>query len=124
MKLSFHRRDHSVSHLGFTPDCNFTMVVHVSSITHTCIFYLYHLTSIHGFLTNTEAFILVFAFILETIDFCKSLLFVSPHDLTFHFEHEFAGVLVDLIPTISSTSILLNSIQWLPVKTKSTYEIA
>ena len=74
----------SVKNLGFTLDCHLTMNAHVSKIARTCYFKLRHLAYIRRFLTSTATITLVSAFVLSRMDYCKSLLFGSTHDVTSH----------------------------------------
>ena len=76
----------SVKKLGFTSDCNLTMKAHVSNIARTCYFVLRRLASICRLLINTASATLVSAFDLSRIDYCKSLLFGSTHDVTSHLQ--------------------------------------
>ena len=76
----------SVMNLGFTLDCHLTMNARVSTIVRTCYFELRRLASIRRFLTSTATATLVSAFVLSRLDYCKSLLFGSTHDVTSHLQ--------------------------------------
>ena len=76
----------SVKNLGFTLDCHLTMNAHVSNIARICYFELRRLASIRWFLTSTETYTLVSAFILSRIDYCSPLLHGSTHDVTSHLQ--------------------------------------
>ena len=81
---------------------------------------------IRRFLTSTATATLVSAFVLSRIDYCKSLLFGSTHDVTSHLQriHNYAARVILRLPMSSSISIHLKSLHWLPVKVRSTYKIA
>ena len=76
----------SVKNLGFTLDCHLTMNAHVSNIARTCYFELHCLASIRRFLTSTATAMLVSAFVLSIIDYCRSLQFGYTHDVTSHLQ--------------------------------------
>ena len=76
----------SVKIFDFTLDCHLTMNAHVFNIAQTCYFELRRLASICRFLTSTATATLASAFVLLRIDYCKSLLFGSTHDVTFHLQ--------------------------------------
>ena len=116
----------SVKNLGFTLDCHLTMNAHVSNIARTCYFELRRLASIRRFLTSTATATLVSSFVLSRIDYCKSLLFGSTHDVTSHLQRiqNYAARVILRLPMSYSISIHLKSLHWLPVKVRSTYKIA
>ena len=112
----------SVTNLGFTLDCLFTMNAHVSNIALTCYFELRRLASIRRFLTSTATATLVSAFVLLRIDYCNSLLIVSPHDVTSHLQwilHYADRVILHLLKS-SSITTHLKSLHFLPVNVRST----
>ena len=116
----------SVKNLGFTLDCHLTMNAHVSNIARTCYFELRRLASIRRFLTSTATATLVSAFVLTRIDYCNSLLFGSTNDVTSHLQRiqNYAARVIFRLPMSSSITIHLKSLNWLPVKVRSTYKIA
>ena len=116
----------SVMNLSFTLDCHFTMNAHVSNIARTCYFELRRLASIRKFLTSTATASLVSAFVLSRIDYCNSLLFGSTHDVTSHLQRiqNYAALVILRLPMSSSITMHLGLLHWLPVKVRSTYEIA
>ena len=116
----------SVKKLGFTLDCHLTMNAHVSNIARTCYFELRRLASIRRFLTSTATATLVSAFVLSRIDYCNSLLFGSTNDVTSHLQRiqNYAARVIFRLPMLSSITIHLKSLHWLPVKVRSTYKIA
>ena len=81
---------------------------------------------IRRFPSSTVAATLVSAFALSRIDYCCSLLFVSTHDVTFHLQRiqNYAARVILRLQKSSRITIHLKSLHWLPVKAKSTYEIA
>ena len=91
----------SVRNLGFTFDCHLTMNAHVFNIARTCYFELRHLASIRRFLTSTVATTPVSAFALSRIDYCKSLLFGSTHNVTSHLQQiqNYAAQVILRLPT-------------------------
>ena len=107
-------------------DCHLTMNAHVFNIARTCYFELRRLASIRRFLTSTATATLVSAFILSRIDYCNSLLFGSTHDVTSHLQRiqNYAARVILRLPILSSITIHLNSLYWLPVKVRSTYKLA
>ena len=115
-----------VKNLGFTLDCHLTMNAHVFNIARTCYFELRRLASIRRFLTSTATAKLVSAFVLSRIDYCNSLLFGSTHDVTSHMQRiqNYAARVILCLPRSSSITTHLKSLHWLPVKVRSTYEIA
>ena len=116
----------SVKNLGFTLDSHLTMNAHVSNITRTCCFELRRLASIGRFLTSTATATLVSALALSRIDYCKSLLFGSTHDVTFHLQRmqNYAARVILRLSMSSSITTHLKSLHWLPVIVRSTYKIA
>ena len=116
----------SVKNLGFTLDCHLTMNAHVSNIARTCYFELRRLASIRRFQTSTAAATLVSAFVLSRIDYCNSLLFGSTHYVTSHMHRiqNYAARVISRLPKSSSITTHLKSLHWLPVKVRSTYQIA
>ena len=116
----------TVKNLGFTLDCQLTMNAHVSNIARTCYFELRRLASIRRFLTSTATATLVSAFVLSRIDYCNSLLFGSTHDMTSNLQQiqNYAALVILSLPKSSSITTHLESLQWLPVKVRSTYTIA
>ena len=112
--------------LCFTLDCHLSMNAHVYNIARTCYFELRRLAPIRRFLTSTATATLVSAFVLSRIDYCISLLFGSTHDVTSHLQRmqNYAVRVILCIPKSSSMSTHLKSPHWLPVKVRSTYEIA
>ena len=115
----------SVNNLGFTLECHLTMNAHVSNIARTCYFELRSLASIRRFMTCTATATLVSAFVLSSIDYCNSLLFGSTHDVTSHYQQiqNYAARVILRLPKLSSITIHLRSLHWLPVKVRSTYKI-
>ena len=116
----------SVMNLGLTFDCHLTMNAHVSNIARTCYFELRLLASIRRFLTSTATATLVSAFILSGIDYCNSLLFGSTHDVTSHLQwiQNYSARVILRLQKPSSITIHLKSLNWLPVKVRSTDKIA
>ena len=113
----------SVKNLGFTLDCHLTVNAHVSNIARTCYFELRRLASIRRFLTSTATATLLSAFALSRIDYCSSLLFGSTHDVPSHLQRiqNYAARGILRLPKSSSIAIHLRSLNWLPVKVRSTY---
>ena len=107
-------------------DCHLTNNAHVSNIARTCYFELSRLTSIRIFLTSTATATLVSAFVLSRIDYCNSLLFGSTHDVTSNLQRiqNYACRVILRLPKLSSITIHLKSLHWLPVKVRSIYKIA
>ena len=103
----------SVKNLGFTLDCHL-------------FFFASFFASIPRFLTSTATATLVSAFVLSRIDYCKSLLFGSTHDVTSHLQRiqNYAARVILRLPMSSSITIHLKSLHLLPVKVRSTYKIA
>ena len=101
------------------------MNAHVFTIACACYIKLCHLASICRFLTSTETATLVSAFVLSRID-CNSLLFGSTHDVTSHLPwiQNYAARVILHLPRSSSITTHLKSLHWLPVKVRSTYNIA
>ena len=116
----------SVENLGFTLDCHITMNTHVSNIARTCYFELRRLASIRTFQTSTATATLVSAFVLSRIDHCISLLFRTTHDVISHLQRiqNYGARLILRLPKSSSITTHLESLHWLPVKVRSTYNIA
>ena len=116
----------SVKNLGFTLDCHLTMNAHLSSIARTCYFELRRLASIRIFLTSTATSTLVSAFVLSRIDYCDSLLFGSTYDVASHLQRiqNNAARVILCLPRSSSITTHLKSLHGLPVKVRSTCEIA
>ena len=102
------------------------MNAHVSNIARTCYFELLRLASIRRFMTSTATVTLVSAFVLSRIDYSNSLLFGSTHDVTSHLQRtqNYAARVILRLPKSSSITIHLKSINWFPVKVRSTYKIA
>ena len=117
-----------MKNLGFTLDCHLTMNAHVSNIAQTFYLEFRCLASIRRFLTSTATATLVSAIALSRIDYCSSLLFgvVSTHDVTSHLQRtqNYAARVILRLPKSSSITIHLKSLNWLPVKVRSTYKIA
>ena len=69
---------------------------------------------------------LVSAFVLTRINYCNSLLFGSTHDVTSHLQRiqNYAARVILCLPKSSSITTHLKLRHWLPVKVRSTYEIA
>ena len=116
----------TVRNLGLALDCHFTINSHVSNIARTCYIELRRFASIRRFLTSTATPTLVSAFVLSRIDYCNSLLFGSPHDVTSHLQRiqKYAARVILRLPKSSSTTTHLRSLHWLPVKVRITYKIA
>ena len=105
----------SVKNLGFTLDCHLTMNSHVSNTARTCYFELHRLASIRRFLTSAATATLVSAFGLSRIDYCKSLLFGSTHDVTSHYRRTQinASRVFLRLPKSSNVATHLRSLNWL-----------
>ena len=116
----------SVKNLSFTLDCHLTMNALVSNIARTCYLELCRLASIRRFLTSTATATLVSALVLSRIDYCRSLLFGSTHDVTPHLQRiqSYAARVILRLPKSDSITIHLKSHNWLPVNVRSTYKIA
>ena len=116
----------SVKILGLTLDCHLTMNAHVYNIARTCYYEQHRLASIRRFLTSTATATHVSAFVLTRIDYCNSLLFGSTHDVTSHLQRiqNYAARVILRLPMSSSITIHLKSLHLLPVKVRSTYQIA
>ena len=102
------------------------MNAHVSNSARTCYFELRRLASIRRFLTCTATATHVSAVALTRIDKCNSLLFGFTHDVTLHMQRmqNYAARVILLLPNSSSITIHLKSLHWLPVKERSTYNMA
>ena len=87
---------------------------------------MHRLASFRRFLTSTATAILVSAFVLSRIDYCKPLLFGSTHDVISHLQRiqNYAARVILRLPRSSSITTHLKSLHWLPVKVRSTYKIA
>ena len=99
---------------------------YVSNIAQTCFLEPRHLASIRRFLTSTATATLVSAFVLSRINYCNSLLFGSTHDVISRLQRiqNYVARIILRLPTSSSIIIHIKSLHWLPVKVRSTYEIA
>ena len=115
----------SVKNLSFTLDCHRPINADVSSVARTCYTELRRLASIRTFLTNTATATLVSSFVLSGIDYCNSLLFGSTHDVTSHFQRvqNYAARVILRLPKLSNITTHLKSLNWLPFKVRSIYEI-
>ena len=84
------------------------------------------LASIRRFLTSTATATLVSAFVLSRIYYCNSLLFGCTHEVTSHLQRiqNYAARVILRLPKLSSITIHLKSLHWLPVKVRSTGKIA
>ena len=102
------------------------MNAYVTNIALTCYFELRRLAFIRRFLTSTATATLVSAFVLSRIDYSNSLLFGSTHDVISHLQRiqNYAARIILCIPNLSCITIHLISLNWLPVKVRSTYKIA
>ena len=102
------------------------MIAHFSNIARTCYFELRCLASIHRFLRSTATATLVSAFVLSWIDYCRSLLFGSTHDVTSHLQRtqNYVARVILRLPMSSSITTHLKSLHWFPVNVRSTYIIA
>ena len=82
--------------------------------------------SIRIFLTSTATATLISAFVLSRIDYCSSLLFGSTHDVISHFQRiqNYAARVILRLPRSSNITTHSKSLHWLPVKVRSTYNIA
>ena len=102
------------------------MNAHVSDIARTCYFVLRRLAFICRFLTSTATATLVSAFVFSRIDYCNALHFGSTHDVTSNLQRiqNYAARVILRLPISSSITTHLISLHWLPVKVRSTYEIA
>ena len=116
----------SVKNLRFTLDCCLAMNTLVSNIARTCYFGQRRLASIRRFLTSTATATLVSALDSSRIDYCNSLLFGSTHDVTSHLQRiqNYAARVILRLPRSSSITTHVKSLYWLPVKVRSTLEIA
>ena len=116
----------SVKNLSLTLDSHLITNAHVSNIAPICSFELRRLVSIPIFLTSSATATLVSAFVLSRIDYCSSLLFGSTHDVTSHLQRiqNYAARVIMRLPKSSNITTHLNSLNWLPVKVRSTYKIA
>ena len=99
------------------------MNAHVSNIARTCYFELHRLAPICTFLTSTATATLVSAFVLSRID---SLLFGSTHYVKSHLQRiqNYAARVILHLPKSLNTTAHLKSLNWLPVKVRSTSKIA
>ena len=115
-----------VKNLGFTLDCNLAINAHVSNIARTCYFELRRLASIRRFLTCTAFATNVSAIALPRIDYCNSLLFGFTHDVTSHLQRiqNYAALVILRLSKSSNITTHSKSLNWLPVKVRSTYKIA
>ena len=102
------------------------MNAHVSNIARTCYFELRRLASIRRLLTSTATATPVSAFVLSRIDYCKSLLFGSTHDVTSHLQwiQNYAARVILHLPKSSSITTHLRSLHWITVKLRSIFKIA
>ena len=116
----------SVKNFGLALDCHLTMNAHVSIIAQTYYFELRRLASICRSLTRTATATLVSAFVLPIIGYCNSPLFGSTHDVTSHLQrmHMYAARVILRLPMSPNIATHLTSLQWLPVKVRSTYKIS
>ena len=116
----------NLKNLVFTIDCHLVINAHVSNIIRTCYYELRRFAYIRRFLTSTATATLVSVFVLSRIDYCNSLLFGSTHDVSSHLQwiQNYAAQLILRLPKLSSITTHLKSLHLLPVKVRSTYEIA
>ena len=84
------------------------------------------LASIGRFLTSTATATLISALVLSRIDYCSSLLFGSTHDVISHLQRiqNYAARVILRLPRSSNITTHSKSLHWLPVKVRSTYNIA
>ena len=85
------------------------MNAHVSNIARQCYLRLRRLASIRRFLTSTANATLVSAFALSRIDYSRSLLFGSTHNVTSHLQRiqNYAARVILRLPKSSSMTIHL-----------------
>ena len=116
----------SMKNIGLLLDCHLTMNAQVSNIARSCYFELRRFASLRRFLTSTATATLVSARVLSRIDYCISLLFGSTHDVTSHLQRiqNYAARIILRLSMSSCISIHLESLNWLPVKVRSTYKVA
>ena len=102
------------------------MNAHVSYIAWTCYFELRRLAYIRRFVTSTATATIVSAYALSRIDYCNSLLFGSTHDVTSHLQRIQSYAARVILRHLMSSNITTHakSLQWLPVKVRSTNKIA
>ena len=112
----------SVKNLGLTFNCHLAMNAQISNIPRIYNLGLRHSAYARRFLTCTATSTLVSAFTLSTIDLCSSLLFGSTHDVTYHLQlmQNYAARVLLRVPKSSNTTTHSKSLNWLPVKVKST----
>ena len=101
------------------------MNAHVSNIAQTCYFELRSLASICRFLTSTATVTLASAFALSRIDYNNSLLLGSTHDVISHLQRiqNYAVRVILRLPMSPNITTHLKSLNWFPVKVRSTYKI-
>ena len=107
-------------------NCHLTMNAHVTIIARTFYLELCRLASILGYLTSTATATLVSAFVLSRIDYCRSLLFGSTHDVTSNLQRtqNYAARVILCLPKSSNITTHIRSLHWLLIKERSTYKIA
>ena len=117
---------HSVKNLCSILDCHPTINAYVSNIARTFYYELRRLASNRTILTSTASATLVSAFVLSRIDYCNSLMFGSTHDVTSNLQRiqNYAARVILRLPKSSNITTHLKSLNWLPVKVRSTYKIA
>ena len=97
-----------------------------ANVARACYFELCRLASISRFLPSTATATLLSAFVLSRIDYCNPLLFGSTHDVTSLLQRiqNYAARVILHLPLSSNITTHLKSLHWLPVKVRSTSEIA
>ena len=107
----------SARNLGVVLGSNLSMKKHVIKICQTAYFELKRISSIHRFLTEDAAKILVTSYILSRLDYCNCLLMGTPNSVIQPLQkiQNFAARLVLLAPRHQHSTPLLEKLHWLPI---------
>jgi hypothetical protein len=115
-----------VKSLGVIIDSNLTMSQHVSQLRKVCYLELRRIAHIRSFLTPEAANKLACAFVISRLDYCNSLLTGIPSYLLNKLQQiqNNAARLISKTSKREHITPVLESLHWLPLKSRLEYKIA
>ncbi|MGH0154004.1 UNVERIFIED_CONTAM: hypothetical protein FKN15_028252 [Acipenser sinensis] len=105
----------TAKNLGVTLDPCLSYSKHISTLVHTCRFFLSNIRRIKPFLINYSTQLLIQALVLSRLDYCNSLLAGLPASATHPLQltQNSPARLVFSLPCFSHATPLLHSLHWL-----------
>ena len=110
-----------VKNLGCLLDSSLTFESHIKLVTKTAFYHLRNIARLRPMLSDTDAKMLINAFIFSRIDYCNSLFYGLPAKLINRLQYIQNSAARVLTSTKRTAHSVLRQLHWLPISSRIKY---